>query len=463
MRDKENDKSKAREKLVNELKSIRDREVEILGLISTHDRDEKSISVLEEKVRFLSNELSTKEEELQVQKEELEAQKEELELQNEELRSKNEQLTKLAGIIRESEANLNKAERIAKLGYWDLDLKTGEAHWSEGNYRIYGYAVGGCRATLANWLQQILPDDKEAVMKHFRDAIDHGKPYIFEYRIRRPDGEVRWVRDETDAPIRENGEAVKIFGTAQDITERKQAEMALLDAKSRAEFYMDLMGHDINNMNQVGIGNLGLACEILDTEGKIGNDNRPLLEKTLEALENSSALIENVRILQNIKTNGQDISPINFCDLLRALKKHYSSVCGRDIVIEINAVSECRISANELVKHVYSNIISNSVKHSDPGKPLHIWIFAYNVVEDGRSFVKCSIDDDGPGIPDDVKGRLFNRFQRGSTKAYGKGLGLFIVKTLVDDFYGRVWVEDRVPGDYTRGSRFVVMLPAAGK
>ena len=82
------------------------------------------------------------------------------------------------------------------------------------------------------------------------------------------------------------------------------------------------------------------------------------------------------------------------------------------------------------------------------------------VCEDGKEYSRISIEDNGPGISDEVKEKLFARFSRGETKAKGKGLGLYLIKTLVEDFHGKVWVEDRVPGDHTKGAKFVVMLPA---
>jgi signal transduction histidine kinase len=72
----------------------------------------------------------------------------------------------------------------------------------------------------------------------------------------------------------------------------------------------------------------------------------------------------------------------------------------------------------------------------------------------------CSVEDTGPGIPDWIKDKLFTRFQRGDTTAHGKGLGLYLVKMLVESYKGAIWVEDRFSGDYTKGARFVVMLPA---
>ena len=77
-----------------------------------------------------------------------------------------------------------------------------------------------------------------------------------------------------------------------------------------------------------------------------------------------------------------------------------------------------------------------------------------------KTYYMVSVEDNGPGIPDNLKEKIFNRLQRGETLARGMGLGLYLVKSLVDSYHGRVWVEDRVAGDHTKGSRFVVMLPA---
>jgi signal transduction histidine kinase len=83
------------------------------------------------------------------------------------------------------------------------------------------------------------------------------------------------------------------------------------------------------------------------------------------------------------------------------------------------------------------------------------------VVWDDKHYFRIMIDDNGPGIDDESKAKLFSRFTRGESRASGKGLGLHIARTLVEDYGGKMWVEDRVPGDYTQGARFVVVLPAA--
>ncbi len=80
--------------------------------------------------------------------------------------------------------------------------------------------------------------------------------------------------------------------------------------------------------------------------------------------------------------------------------------------------------------------------------------------ENGSHYYQVSIEDNGPGIPDNFKLKVFNRMLQGNAAAKGMGLGLYIVKTLVDSYQGRVWVEDRVPGDHAKGAKFIVLLPA---
>ena len=77
----------------------------------------------------------------------------------------------------------------------------------------------------------------------------------------------------------------------------------------------------------------------------------------------------------------------------------------------------------------------------------------------GNLFYRVAIEDNGSGIPDDKKEEVFQRFKRGQTKAKGTGLGLYLVKSLVEGFGGYVEVQNRVLVDYTKGTRFLVYLP----
>jgi signal transduction histidine kinase len=218
------------------------------------------------------------------------------------------------------------------------------------------------------------------------------------------------------------------------------------------------MGHDINNLNQVALGYLEVAEEALKDKGL-----KELIARPLEAIKSSSHLIENVNNLKKLKAGGLNVEAIDMCKILTAVQSQYSAVQDKDVVIDYHPCDPaCIVIANGLVYDVFSNLVWNSIKHSE--KPsVHITLGLKRLKEGGKDHCKITVEDDGPGIPDEMKEKLFTRFQRGNTKASGKGLGLYLVKTLVEDFHGRVWVEDRVQGDHGQGSRFVVILPAIDK
>ena len=115
------------------------------------------------------------------------------------------------------------------------------------------------------------------------------------------------------------------------------------------------------------------------------------------------------------------------------------------------------MQANPLLKDVFSNLVDNAVKHS--GGPLALVVNVSKVSLNGSAYYRVAIEDNGNGIPDDKKEEVFHRFKRGQTKARGTGLGLYLVKTLVEGFGGYVEIQNRVLEDYTKGTRFLVYLP----
>ena len=246
----------------------------------------------------------------------------------------------------------------------------------------------------------------------------------------------------------------------REIEQREAVEKALIETKSQAELYLDLMGHDINNLNQIGIGYLELAMELSDVD-----EIKTLIEKPLEAMKSASEIIDNVRKLKQATIEHSESANatkiININDILPEIIKRYAQVTGRNITINVQSPKICPVKANDLIKDVFSNLVGNSVKHSDPIRPLMIDINIKRIKEKGKEYFLCTVEDNGPGIPDWVKDRVFQRFEKGATKAKGSGLGLYLVKKLVDGYNGVIWVEDRIPGVYNQGAKFIFTLPVA--
>jgi PAS domain S-box-containing protein len=250
-----------------------------------------------------------------------------------------------------------------------------------------------------------------------------------------------------------NGTISNYTAIFEDMTEKVKTEEALIESRSRAELYLDLMGHDINNMHQIALGYLELAKGMTE-EGK----QAEYLDKPMEVLQRSTRLIQNVRKLQKLRDGDFPMKPVDVPAVIADVARELGSMPNKEITLNGNGYGHCHVQANELLHDVFANLVSNAIKHT--GERAHILIDLKVVEENSHRCCRVSVEDDGPGIPDDLKAKIFNRMLESTSHAKGMGLGLYLVRTLVDSYHGRVWVEDRVPGDHTKGSRFVVMLQA---
>lgn len=124
----------------------------------------------------------------------------------------------------ESEANLERAQSIAHIGSWKLDLQTTELEWSDETYRIFGVPIG-TPMTLERFFECVHPDDRKAVRIAWSTAVT-GNPYDIEHRIVIGDT-IRWVREQAEIRTDPAGQPVIGFGSVQDVTDAKQAELAL--------------------------------------------------------------------------------------------------------------------------------------------------------------------------------------------------------------------------------------------
>src|SRR5208337_3933473 len=179
---------------------------------------------------------------------------------------------------------------------------------------------------------------------------------------------------------------------SKEIEDRKRAEEALKVAKHQVELYLDLMGHDINNLNQIALGYLELANSMVkDDEVKV------LIKKPLDAIQNSSKLIENVRKLQKLEAGDFKIDVIELNSLLVELRNQYLNVPDKNVIIDYAPFQDCYVMANGLLKDVFSNLIGNAIKHSGPSKS--VWIgLGLELYKNGREYYKVTVEDNGPGI-----------------------------------------------------------------
>jgi PAS domain S-box-containing protein len=336
---------------------------------------------------------------------------------------------------------------------WEIDENCAYTYASPKVSELLGYEP---EEILGRTPFDLMPGDEvERVKEIFYPIFAERRQFnLLENMLVKKNGD-RIVVETNGMPMFDDrGAFVGYRGVDRDITERKRADSELKSAKDQAELYLDLMSHDINNMNQVSLGFLELALDSLDLDEK----GRAIISRSMGAMESSSRLIDKVRKLQKAKSGELSSLEIDLGQILSDVCAYYWSIRAGDAAIYYEPVTGCKVMANELLYDVFSNIVDNATKHTKDMPIVNIRLD--EVDECGETFYKVTIEDNGKGVPDELKGQIFDRFRRGNTRAKGKGLGLYLAKTLVESYNGRIWVEDRVPGDHTKGSRFVVLLHA---
>jgi len=211
-------------------------------------------------------------------------------------------------------------------------------------------------------------------------------------------------------------------------------------------FLMDLLRHDINNKNCMAILNL----EVMLKDKMLPDAFKERLESVVRAVNESSRLLNAIKRLQNREF---DFKGVSMDDVLTDMVSEYSKNPFKEVKI-IYSQTSIRVIADELLKDVFSNLLDNAIKYSGERVSINI-----SVKECENGFVRITIEDNGNGIPDALKEKVFEKHIRGSSEVSGTGLGLYLVKTLIECYGGRIWMEDRVLGDHTEGSRFILILP----
>ena len=245
-----------------------------------------------------------------------------------------------------------------------------------------------------------------------------------------------------------------LIGVFRDATERQEAEHRLVESHHRAELYLDILSHDINNHNQSVVS----YCEMLQKRVDLTDAERRWLGNALHEARTISNLIGNERKLSELKVADMDLKAVDITPVLEAAIAHVKAAhpCRTVIITHDLPRAGVAVAANELLQDVFINLLENAVKY-DRHEAALVEI-VHRPVPD-RSMWRLEVRDHGPGVPDDLKVRLFTRLVRGTDYVPGTGLGLAIVREIATQYGGRVMVEDRVKGEPGAGAMFVVELP----
>jgi PAS domain S-box-containing protein len=366
--------------------------------------------------------------------------------------------------LRRSERSLAKAQRIARLGNWDWDIVSNALAWSDEIYRVFGLQPQEFGATYPAFLDRVHPDDRAMVEEAVRRALVYDEPYSIDHRIVRPDGTVRVVHEQAEITRDSQGTPVRMIGTVQDITERKQFEAALQAAKEQAEAanraksqFLAHMSHELRTPLNAIIG----FSEVIASE-RFG----PVAAHRYA--EYGRDIYDSGRLLLGIIDNILDLSRIEAgrialdeteVDLAHAIATCLRLVRERaelaGIRLEADVPEDLRVRADERIcKQVVLNLLSNAVKFTPAGGVVRI-----AAGRDPEGAIRVAVTDTGVGMTvEDVERARepFVQLDASLTRRHGGvGLGLALTDSFVRLHGGELNIAS-APG---RGTAVTVRFP----
>jgi len=355
--------------------------------------------------------------------------------------------------LRQSETRYRLATLATSDTVWDWDLETNLVHWSENIYRSTGHAPGEVDPAIEWWEANLHPEDREQVVQGIHAVIDgDGAHWTDEYRLRRADGTYIIVNDRGYVVRDGRGKAVRMVGAMQDITERKLAEQ---HARRRAEFEQHLIGivsHDLRNpINAISMA----AGLVLKHEGLDEAQHRSL-RRIVSSAERANRMLRDLLDFTQARLGGAlPVEPraMNLHELTRQVVEEVQVTHpDRHLVLEQSGDGQGEWDADRLAQLI-TNLVNNALTHGDAHCSVRVR------TRGRRDMVALSVHNTGSPIPHELLPRLFEPLKRGDPKdgrsSHSIGLGLFIVKHIVDAHGGHICVHSTA----ANGTTFTVRLP----
>ena len=359
--------------------------------------------------------------------------------------------------LRESEARFREVVAYISEVIWLFDVeKQNVIYVSPAYEKIWGRSIEDLYNRYTEWSGSIHPDDREQARKAFEEDIARGKGSAREYRIVRPNGEVRWILDRSFPIFNEDGQIARITGIAEDVTERKAAEKALRAsqekmARSRKMESLGLLAggvaHDLNNI----LSGIVSYPELILLDLPENSSLKKPIETIYESGQRAVAIVQDLLTIargvaitrETLNLNHLVKEYLNSPENESLQQFHTNVTVATDLDSELLNISGSRVHLKKVLMNLVSNAVEaiqglGNVRVSTINRYVDQPLQGYDDIKMGE-YAVLSVFDDGSGIAADDLSRIFEPFYTKKTMGRsGTGLGLAVVWNVVQDHEGYI-------------------------
>lgn len=359
-----------------------------------------------------------------------------------------------AALIARHQQELSEAEAIARMGQWRWDVGGNNITLSPEIYHIFGITDESFDPTLDNINDMIHHHDSGRMAQVFQRAIIEQNDYDVDFRIKRPDGDIRYIRCEGRCEIDlAEDDVIALYGIMQDVTEATQREIDLVQAKNNAERayaaktqFLANMSHELRTPLNAIIG----FSEMMQRQllGPIGTEKYlEYIGGIRESGEHLLDLISDILDMSKIEAGKYELSLEKF-NIIKLIRMAVHMMEGRaldsniKIHVEVQNEEQQIVADRRAIMQMILNLLSNAIKFSNNDSQVTISLLSR------ENYLSLKIQDEGIGIPANKISSItqpFEQVESHYTKEYeGSGLGLAITKELAEKHGGTLHIESTI-------------------
>lgn len=375
---------------------------------------------------------------------------------------------KVEEALKHSQARLANAVEVSSMGMYEMAIATLEVSFDARALSIFGIEKEGQRRPFYYWEDLLQPADHEGLMKIYADLAEgQSDRAALDHQVWHPDRGWIWVYHVAQVSANDvRGRPTRIFGVFHDVTERKQLEGELKDAKEKAEAanraksdFLASMSHELRTPLNAIIGFSDLLMD--ESAGELNEEQVSYVSDVRDSGRHLLTLINDILDLAKVEAGKSklELSSVNVATIMRkCLAMITEKAIKHGITVELDVgdrLQQREIQADEVkLKQILYNLLSNAAKFTPNGG--HISLTARRI----GNYILMSVSDTGAGLRPEDQRRIFNMFEQVdssySRKVKGTGIGLALTRSLVHLHGGRIWVESEGLG---RGATFHVAIP----